>query len=223
MRPGQLGAGQHTELLIEPPPQILVGLQRRRLLAGGGQREHQPGTGLLVQRLPGGQAREVTQHLVRAARLIGQVGIVQRRRRAGPAGLHRRRVAAQRVHVGGGLTAPQPERLLIGVAGGAGLTRRGRGAGMAGQLTEAQQIELVGADPQPVAGALRHQQSLRVPGRPARIEGPAQPAHVGLQQMYCAGWRLSCQSASISASRCTATSGLSASSASTAAAGARRA
>ena len=56
----------------------------------------------------------------------------RRRRRPRLAQLHGRGLAAQRVHVGGGLAAPQPERLFIGVAGGARLTGRGRRPGVGG-------------------------------------------------------------------------------------------
>ena len=143
MRLGELGAGQHTKFLIEPPAQVLMRAQRCRLLAHGRQGQHQPSAGLLIQRLTGSEVHHMAQHEIRTADLISQVGVFQHHHRARPARLHRRRMIAYCAKVGQRLAPPQPQRQLVGVAGSTRLTGHGRSAGIGGKLSKRQQVQLI--------------------------------------------------------------------------------
>ena len=162
MGPRELGSRQHPQLFIQEAAQFLVGPQRGGLLPGSGEREHEPGARLLVQRLAGAEVGQLTQRPVRAAGLLSQVRVLQHGHRARPADLEDRRVAAQDVHVAHRLAAPQAEGQLECVAGSLGLAGCGRVVRVADQLPERQQVELILGDLQPVAGATGHQQPPRI-------------------------------------------------------------
>ena len=75
-------------------------------------------------------------------------------------------------------TAPQRERLVEQ----ADRRRRVGRSGLADEGAEAVQVDLLGRQPEDVAGRLRHQHGRRLPVPASRLERPAEPGHVALQR-----------------------------------------
>ena len=67
----QFGTWRDPELLVEAAAYLVIGAQRGGLVPGARQRDHQPGVGPLVERLPGDQLPQVAEHAVMPARRRG--------------------------------------------------------------------------------------------------------------------------------------------------------
>jgi hypothetical protein len=92
-------------------------------------------------------------------------------------------------HVGEGVAAPQGVRLAEQVVGCGRVDRQGGPAGT-GQTLETDRVQLVGRDPQQVAGRPPGDHGRSRARPPARIQHPPQHRHVGPQRDRGPGGRL---------------------------------
>ncbi len=188
----QLRPWLDAEFLGQPVAHRAEELQGRRLLAGAGQRHHQPGGQALVQRLVGGEFAEPHGGRLVPAGAELHVRLGQPSDQPPRLDRHDRRVGPQpRARVGQHRPPPavqgQPEPLFGGglVAG----IERVPPAG--GQLVEVQQVELVGGELEPVARPQQGQPaSGPVLGGPVRFEQRAELADVPVQQPHAGARRI---------------------------------
>ena len=186
MRLRQVGSWAHSQLGVQQAADGGEDLQGVRLLTGFRKRQHQQSVRLLVQRVCAHPLPQVRQDRLGGTGLQRRLGVSRHRSRPLPRGHGHRRMAAQDVHIGQGVAAPQAQRPLVPLAYGGGIAVSG---GPANQPPEQQPVQVVGAYLHAVARARGDQHALRVARGTAGVDHPSQPADVSLYQINRSGRR----------------------------------
>ncbi|OMI36250.1 hypothetical protein SPAR_27166 [Streptomyces sparsogenes DSM 40356] len=176
MEPAQRGAGVGAQLVGQPPPDVLVPIQRVRdppaAVQGGDELAHHP----LVQRMPLRPSGQLGQQLGVVA--VAQPDVGEAQLGGEPLLVHggAQRVEPGGVHGGEGVPAPQPEGLLQERGG---VLVPLRGAGLGHQVAEAVQVHRRGIGAEQVSAGLPGDAHLLGGGR----QGPAQPGDAAVQRV----------------------------------------
>ncbi len=186
----QFRARDEAEVAGEAAADVLVRSQRLRLESAGGQDQHQSGVQRLVEGVVRGGPAQGGQRLLGLAAQQRRVGGQPGRLEEFP--LHGRELdvfarGCRDPHRH--LPTPLPQRQdelpgrRLGPSGGR------RPLALPGQLTEAQQVDLVGRRLQEVAAGAAQQTPARGAGRQPRFEQPPQRAHVAPHHVQRTGGR----------------------------------
>ena len=169
VRLAEFGSGTDAELVRQPAPDVVEKFQRGGLPSRSGEGEHQPGVGGLVQRFFGDQCLQVSHGVAMITLCQQGIGVLEHDRRPPLDQREPGRMLAEHGEIGQRRAAPQPQRDVVL------LTRDRR--------FEPEQIELFLLHRKEIALLRRDDHPGGLAGVAPRLEGPAQPRDIGVDQI----------------------------------------